>query len=631
MLRVNHQLYSLANRMRSVRINDRCHGCFVFAVLVAVLGLAPSAESQDIVQPRAATPFVRPTQYHLLPKVSDTDPRRVPTVSELVPVLERPVDDWPVNTGPVHTGPVGPPLSSEGSRSPASEWSSLQPMQSQVVRTDRYVEPSAAPIARLRPAGIPLKYAEENEFQQTGRGSQSAIETALFRPMGSPFETAPIRSQTRSLHLPNDHEGVRTVSHTQGMHSPESPAVETDAESTDSRRIERASALVSQPSDSLTYGGSVPCESCSPGVIYENQPWVESQPAAIVSNRETRFQMDVLSWWASSTSMPLIATTSPVGTDRNVAGIPGQPGTEALFGGSVFADATPGYRIRFDRDLNGYGGIDVEWMQLGTLSESFAIASTQSAIIARPYIDWATGQPVADLIAYPNDSVGAIQSSMNSRFLTAAAHYYQVAVEENSRTQNDLLEAKFQIGPRLAVLREDFMVSGRSTDSATGNSHQATDRLSAENLFVGAELGVQLHRRFEYVDLTAGLSLAAGATRQKFRGSGRSLFSSGAGQTTGSDVGWLTDNVSVNQNRFSVIPAAEFGIGFRTRWGWKLNLGYNVMFWTNTLRVTDQVDARFTPFHAGNIAAAGTLRAPPSLRDDSYLAHGLSIGLERRW
>ena len=141
-------------------------------------------------------------------------------------------------------------------------------------------------------------------------------------------------------------------------------------------------------------------------------------------------------------------------------------------------------------------------------------------------------------------------------------------------------------------------------------------------------MGLELNRRFKRVDLSAGVSLAAGANRQKLQGNGQSVFTNSTGQTSVSNSGLFNSAVGasdIKSNKFSLIPAAELGIGFQTKWGWKLSIDYNVILWTNTLRVTDLVPTGLDP-------RFGAAERPfSSLKDDSYLAHGISLGLERRW
>lgn len=570
--------------------------------------------------PRSATPFVRPTQYHLLPPIPKTEVDRVPTVDDLVPVL----DDSSVLTlmsAPVRRTTVA------SEQSVQEEWPYTEAAYGR--HGIRSVPESPERIGAFRPARVPSKYATQQApiDQANGTEPRYASTPALFETVSSPFVNQPVEH----LDSPVWDNEIQTVSHSVNVPIPD-PLTSPPATLLPPGATIEMQPPYPQEADTV-HSVDCQCEFCQgtglgdPGILFG------SQPTAIVSQRATTVRLDGLVWWSNSSSLPALATTSPAGTALNSAGILNNAGTTSVFDDHAFDQAAPGYRVQVDHDLEGYGGIDFEFLQLGTRSENMMASSSQYPILARPFTNITDGTEAASVIAFPATSTGAIQIGMDSRFRSAAIHYYQLAMEESSRSDDDQFVAKFQIGPRIATLQETLWTNDHSFDLANNTSIQRTDAMKVENLFVGGEVGMQLNRRFQNVDLTAGLSLAMGANRQKSQANGRSVFTDAAGQASTSDSGWLQTSVGageIKRNQFSVIPAAELGIGFQTRWGWKLSFGYNVMLWTNSLRVTEQLPTGLDPTFGGG-APGGVVRPFSSLINDSFLAHGVSFGIERRW
>lgn len=594
---------------------------------VAFAGMNQTLATDPPLAPRSATPYVRPTQYHLLPPAKPKVIERVRSVEDLVPVL----DETPMmslTSGPIDSGMQ--PVDFQ-----QTEWPDTEATHGR----NRFGNVPAMPetIGAFRPARVPSKYAETwpsktwpekttrtqqfaAESVAGGDESRGGIRTSLFQAIRNPFVTQPVTNP------------VTQVNHSPIVPLPDrltSPSVPLTSDP-------GPQSTAAVPYESLypseIHPAGCPCESCQ-AVFHQNSGTVfGSRPTAIVSKPETTFRLDALIWWSNSSSLPALATTNPAGTALDVAGALNTPGTASVFNDHAFAEAAPGYRFQIDHDFEGFGGIDFEFLQLGTRSESLNASSAEFPILGRPFTELLTNDSSASVIAFPAQSTGAIQVAMDSRFRTAAAHYYQLAMEESSRSTDDLLVAKFLIGPRIASLQESLWTQDRSSDLINGSLLQRTDSLRTENLFVGGEIGMLLNRRFKYVDLTAGLSLAMGANRQKFRASGNSVLTDSASLTTTTDSGWLNSSlgpVQINRNRFSVIPSAEFGVGFETQWGWRLSFGYDVMLWTNALRATEQLDSQLDTTFGGGPGAA--VRPFPSLKNDSYLAHGVSFGMERRW
>ena len=120
--------------------------------------------------------------------------------------------------------------------------------------------------------------------------------------------------------------------------------------------------------------------------------------------------------WMQDTPLPALVTTSPAGTARTLAGIPGLDSTTTLFDGRVNGDARVGFRAAagywFDPDH--IWGMEVGFMALESQSTLFSAASDGSTILARPFLDANLGTPQAVLVAFPGSSSGSVDIKASS-------------------------------------------------------------------------------------------------------------------------------------------------------------------------------------------------------------------------
>ena len=81
------------------------------------------------------------------------------------------------------------------------------------------------------------------------------------------------------------------------------------------------------------------------------------------------------------------------------------------------------------------------------------------------------------------------------------------------------------------------------------------------------------------------------------------------------------------------MPSLECAIGYELQRGWRFSVAYNLMYWTNVMRAAEQIDSTINPnlFPPSVATAADPARPARLFKEADYLAHGLSIGFEKRW
>jgi len=346
---------------------------------------------------------------------------------------------------------------------------------------------------------------------------------------------------------------------------------------------------------------------------------------------------EALIWWTDSPDASAFATTSSTGTQQANAGRLDQPGTRTLFGNDGLLDGpVPGFRIRGGHSIDCGTGIDFEYLQLASQNDSFFSGSTGDPILARPFFNPNTNQQDAQLIGFPGVATGSLRVDLESRFYSGAIHLYSIADEEPTCGECSSLSAIMQIGPRFASLNEDVLTNEYVTGLSNGTQNRIIDSFQTRNSFLGAELGVKLQKRTNQFFWRGGLSLALGATHQELDVSGRTIRTDAAGVRSTYDGGFLaqrTNSGSSRRNRFSVLPQAELTLGYETRWGWDLTVGYNLLYWSNVLRAAEQIDTTVNPnlFPPEVVPFSGDHRPQTLLSESGYLAHGISIGIEKQW
>ena len=360
------------------------------------------------------------------------------------------------------------------------------------------------------------------------------------------------------------------------------------------------------------------------------------------------FGAEAISWHTTGSSLPPLMTTSENGTQQFDAGVIGRPATQVLYGGNnIFNGMRGGFRLRggVNFDQCGIRGLDLEYFMLGTRRESFHGDSAGDPILARPFLNAETGLNDAQLLAYPDLATGTIDIMSRSSLNSGALHYREVFWKEcdpgNSCPDNCRRSGPrsftmgFQIGPRFINLKESVTANEQLTGVENANQYSIQDSFRTKNQFWGCELGLFGTRQRRRWSLDGGVRLAVGGTNQKLNVDGQTAVTQD-GVTTTSAGGFLaqrTNSGSFERNRFTLLPQFDVGIGYQMTNTWRASVGYSLLYWGSVLRATEQIDPVINPglLPPEQNPLTGDLRPASLMQDSSYLAHGITFGLERRW
>jgi hypothetical protein len=260
----------------------------------------------------------------------------------------------------------------------------------------------------------------------------------------------------------------------------------------------------------------------------------------------------------------------------------------------------------------------------------------RASILARPVVDAATGQEVAQLVAYPELSDGQIDIRTSSELSSAAASLRKNwFVGEVSRW--DLLAGYRYFRYREGLVCDEQMISTElGSVIQVGTRIDVRDQFKTTNDFHGCELGFSftLDRGPWSLDLLTKVAL--GNVHQGIEIDGRTQVTTPGDPTTSRAGGLLalpSNMGSVSRNQFAVLPQWGIQVTRKATEHVSLTIGYDWLLLTNTVRTGDQIDrtvdrSQLSPFLNGTAPAAAANRPANPFHQTTMMAHGVNAGIQ---
>lgn len=333
-----------------------------------------------------------------------------------------------------------------------------------------------------------------------------------------------------------------------------------------------------------------------------------------------------------SGDVPALVTSSVAGTSPDAAGVLGLETTQVLLGGDRLSQPVhPGGQIRLGWwfDDCPSQGLELGYTGLAERNTGFAAASAAVPILARPFLDAATGQQDAMLVAHPDFLEGAIGVDLESSWQSFGFAYRQ-SVLRQCRRQIDCL-----IGWRFARLDDVLRITQSSRYTApqgqivAGTTKDVWDVFDSENEFQGGEIGFVCHERRGCWsgELMLRVALGGSVGRVGVHG-GTKTTVPGAGSATfdGGLLGQTTNEGLYREDGFAVLPELAVRLGYEVHPGLQLSVGYGLVALSRVLRAADQVDVSMSQLPPEPPTGSMHPRFPAST--SSFWAQGLQFGLE---
>lgn len=370
------------------------------------------------------------------------------------------------------------------------------------------------------------------------------------------------------------------------------------------------------------------------------------QPGCVGLPRGFWGRAEVLYWWVQGMQTPPLVTTSPVGTPQNEAGV--LPGATTLFGGQpINGGGRPGARFTLGYWFDPYETIGVEstTILLQQAHDSYGSGtSTGNPILARPFLNAASGSPDADLIAYPGLQTGQIGAASTTKvFGTEVNLRKMIDVKQNRRT--DLLVGwryfRFDEGLEVTSFSTSINPTGTVPVGTTFNIH---DTFGTQNQFNGGNFGLRTEWFFNdrwSLDILAKCAL--GGMRETVSIQGNTVitepntapatFNGGilAQPRTLTSVGPGGNIGTYTRTRLAAIPEIDVNAHYQLTRLWRVNVGYSLLYLTNAVRPGNQIDPILDP---NRFPPAGTpVSQHPvfSFSETALWMMGVNLGMECRF
>lgn len=179
-------------------------------------------------------------------------------------------------------------------------------------------------------------------------------------------------------------------------------------------------------------------------------------------------------------------------------------------------------------------------------------------------------------------------------------------------------------GFRYLELQEGLRIQTNSTPTG-GVATLTTDRFTADNRFLGGQVGINLELNSGPFFVNAYTKFAAGNIRQRVTISGEQTT---AGVTT--PAGFLAQPSNIGdytRDDFALIPEAGLSVGVALNDCLRIYAGYSILYLINAVRPGDQIDTRLNLTQA----PPGPLQPFFNFNDSTFWAQGAHVGVQIRY
>lgn len=340
-------------------------------------------------------------------------------------------------------------------------------------------------------------------------------------------------------------------------------------------------------------------------------------------------------YFRPSQGPPPLVTTSPDGTDADIAGELGQRTTSILVGNRAINDkVNAGVRITLSAYLDAaqHYNLMFRYWNAGNQKGTVGFSSDAYPILARPFLDTSVTPAVRDtqLVAFSDQSTGNIAvrtfSKVDGLELTLKRMIYM-----DRFTRIDWL-----YGYQYVSIQEGLSISSNTTVTGNlpgllGNMISVSDNFRTRNDFNGMAYGLKATRQVACWKLETLLRLGLGNLRRKVNINGTTTTTANGSSLT-SNQGLLARNTNGQpfaDDTFVVVPEIGINLARQIRPGLDFTIGYNYMVIPKVGRAAQQINNNL----AVNLSdpLTGSLDPALNFREKNYWLSSLGLGLQWRY
>ena len=338
--------------------------------------------------------------------------------------------------------------------------------------------------------------------------------------------------------------------------------------------------------------------------------------------------LDSLYWLVRERPSPTLLSTGPLGA----------PGTGVILGNPNYdSQERSGARATLGTWLTEMQtfGVEVSGLWLAQRQPEFR---TSAPLLARPFVNAATGAESAAVLSAPGVQAGAVTVSALSRLWGAEANFRKELIRA------PLYHLDLIGGFRFLEVDDAMNITDRTTFAPNvlglgGSSVVSSDRFGGRNSFYGHNTGLQaeFHYGRVYVDLYGKVAL--GDMHEVVSINGTTVFGRAGGLSAASPGGLLalpSNSGRHSRDVFAVVPEVGINFGVQLTSHLRARVGYSFLYVSNVVRGGDQIDrtvnlSQRPTLFGGAPTLAGPVRPLFDFRDTDFWAQGVNLGLEFRY
>lgn len=346
-----------------------------------------------------------------------------------------------------------------------------------------------------------------------------------------------------------------------------------------------------------------------------------------------------LYWTTSGQSMPVLATTSPPGTPRGLAGVNGLPTTIPLFGGqNTNDDFRSGFRLNAGVWLNDQRtwGLEGDFFFLGQSRDGFTGSTLSNPILTRPFFNALTGVPDVEIVSFPGAAAGGMSIDSTTSAIGGGVNLLRnLRCNPCGRLDLILGYRYFNVTDEVTISEGLVLDPTASLRATPALGFAITDSFRTTNNFNGGVIGIAAERRRGILYGNIRASVALGGNTQTTEIDGSTVVVDRAGQVQSFPGGLYAQPSNIGRHSrtvFAVMPEIGIRGGVQLTPHVRAYAGYNFMYLSNAARAGDQIDTRVNP----NQLPPRTLTGGPALpaftgQSTDFWMQGVSVGLEVRY
>jgi hypothetical protein len=345
------------------------------------------------------------------------------------------------------------------------------------------------------------------------------------------------------------------------------------------------------------------------------------------------FDVNYVLWWLGDTHLPPLVASNPATTPLDEVGVPGQADYSVVVG-----DETTGLWPQSGIEFR-LGGLlvepniafEVSGFVLFEGGKTWSDFSDGDPILTRPFTDATTGQPDAQLLAFPGLVGGGLETRYE-RQLWAVDPTVRWCLRCGEYRHFEALT-----GYRYLHLGDDLTLSEQATLAGgglivPGTRYDIEDRFRARNDLHLWTLGLAAAGHREHLSWDVRGLVGLGFVYQQVDIDGRTRIAVPGASPDLLSGGLLALSSNMGQHdrsRFAWLPEVRATVGYWLTSRLQLRAGYTVMYLNDVVRAPEQIDMAIDPGLLPPPITAGAERPQMTFHSDDAWIHGLHAGL--RW